>query len=184
MTTMGLPSLTIPPAARLRVDLTGGPVPHPTAGYRDWNGRFESTEAIVALALVVSDGTAHWARTSHRSTEVVESRILLGPLDPSGRRVQAHFGLNDVSVHATTVVEPSRAQPEVEPGPFVTGELLTVARVAGDSPCELMALFLARRDVVSVRNGLWHAKDGVAAGLDDRWRTVLTHGRTGHFDVT
>ncbi len=42
-----------------------------------------------------------------------------------------------------------------------------------------MAMFLARRDVTSVRNGIWHARSKLIEDIADPWRAVFTYGRTG-----
>ncbi|CAN5477755.1 hypothetical protein BH09PLA1_BH09PLA1_25290 [soil metagenome] len=46
---MPLPQLVIPNATPLDVRLTGGPLPHPTSGYRDWKGRFGNGKGVITL---------------------------------------------------------------------------------------------------------------------------------------
>jgi hypothetical protein len=180
---MPLPQLVIPTATRLQVQLTGGPVVHPTTGYREWRGQFESTEAIVALALTISGSHVCWTRTSHRGTTSLPASILFAPYDEEGRRVRVGFMIMDAGTASQTVVESSQTQPAPTPQSFSTGELVTIATIPSDPVCVLQALFLARRDVASVRNGVWHARGEVAATLSEPWRKILTYGRTGELEA-
>jgi hypothetical protein len=180
---MPLPQLVIPNATPLDVRLTGAPVSHPTSAYRDWKGRFESSEAIVALAVVVTGSHLSWTRTSHRGTESIEARVLFAPTDEEGRRIQVCFGIMDATAYGATYVESIQTQPSPLLQTFKTGQLVSVATIKDDPRCELRALFLARRDVVSVRSGVWHARGDVVSSLDEPWRKVLTWGRTGELEA-
>ena len=180
---MPLPPLVINNAARLHVRLTGGLVQHPTSGYRLWRGHFESIEPIVALAVSVTGRNVKWVRTSHRGTQTVETSILFSPFDDEGARIQVYFGVADSGINSQTVVESIQTQPAPNLRRFHTGELVDVASVGADPTCELKALFLARRDVASVRNGVWHARGDAIANVQEPWRTILTYGRTGEFET-
>jgi hypothetical protein len=176
--------LVIPNATQLDVRLTGGAVPHSTSGYRDWKGRFESSEPIVALVVVLTGTHLSWTRTSHRGSESLETRILFAPTDEEGRSIRVCFSVMDATAYGSTCVDSIQTQPSPLLQTFTTGHLVHIATLAGEPQCELKALFLARRDVVSVRNGVWHARGNVVSSLDDPWRHVLVWGRTGELDTT
>jgi hypothetical protein len=180
---MPLPQLVIPNATALDVRLTGAPVPHPTSGYRDWKGRFESSEAIVALVVVVTGSHLSWTRTSHRGTESIEAGILFAPADEEGRRIKVCFSIMDATAYGSAYVESIQTQPTPLLQTFRTGQLVSIATIKGEPRCESKALFLARRDVVSVRNGVWHARGDVLSSLDEPWRKILTWGRTGELEA-
>lgn len=180
---MSLPHLVIPSATRLQVRLTGGPVAHPTAGYREWRGQFESTDALVALAITSWGTHVSWTRTSHRGTPSIPTRIQFSPYDEEGLRIRVSFMIADAMSVSETVVDSMQTQPTPLPQSFSTGELLRIATVDSQPACALSALFLARRDVASVRNGVWHVRGNVATTLTEPWRTVLTYGRTGKLEM-
>jgi hypothetical protein len=180
---MPLPQLVIPTAARLNVKLTGGPTVHPTAGYREWRGQAESTEPIVALALTIAGSRVSWTRTSHRGDSSLPVSVMFAPYDEEARRIQVSFMIMDAGTVSQTLVDSMQTQPTPMPRSFSTGELVTIATIHSDPPCELKALFLARRDVASVRNGVWHARGDVVATLAEPWRKILTYGRTGEFEA-
>jgi hypothetical protein len=180
---MPLQHLVIPTATRLQVRLTGGPVVHPTAGYREWRGQFESSEPIVALALTISGTHISWTRTSHRGTASLETSIQFSPYDEEGRKIRVGFMILDAGTASQTVVDSMQTQPAPLLRSFSTGELVQIAAINSEPPCELKALFLARRDVASVRNGVWHARGDVVAPLSDPWRKILTYGRTGELEA-
>jgi len=180
---MPLPPLVIPTASRIPARLVGAPVPHPTSGYRSWRGRVEASAPIVALVINVTGPHASWTRTSHRGTESLEATILFSPYDGENRRITVSFGILDAIAVGQTFVDSGLTQPAPQLREFVTGELVDIAHISGDPICELKALFLARSDVASVRNGVWHAKADVAATMPEPWHTILTYGRTGQIKV-
>lgn len=180
---MPLEQIIIPTATRTSVRLTGSPVPHPTAGYRLWRGTFESVEPIVALAITVCGRHVHWARTSHRSTPSLETSILFSPYDEAGLDIAVTFSIFDAVATSQVITDSRQSQPTPSPKTFVTGQLVEVADFATDPPCRLNALFLIRRDVASVRNGVWHAKSEVVSSMGDPWRKMLTYGRAGELET-
>ena len=180
---MPLEHLVIPTATRLQVRLTGGPVVHPTAGYREWRGQFESTEPIVALVLTISGSPISWTRTSHRGTALLETRIQFAPYDEDGRNIRVTFTIMDAGTASETIVDSMQTQPAPLLQSFSSGELVRIATISSEPKCELRAIFLARRDVASVRNGVWHARGDVVAGMSEPWRKILPYGRTGELDV-
>jgi hypothetical protein len=95
-----------------------------------------------------------------------------------------HFGIADAGVISQTIVESVQTQPAPLLQTFQTGELVSIASVGTNGVCELKALLLARKDVASVRNGVWHANGNTLINVEDTWRTVLTYGRTGNFERT
>jgi hypothetical protein len=180
---MPLPHLIIPAATRLTVNVTGGAVPHPTSGYRDWKGHFASSEPIVALAVAITNNHVCWARSGHRAPDSLETRILFSPMDEHGLHIRVSFSISDATAYCDTSVDSIQVQPAPILRPFETGSLTRIVSVTESPFCELMALFLARRDVVSVRNGIWHASGNVVSSLSEPWRTILTYGRSGELDA-
>ena len=174
-----IPSLVIPSATKLAVRFSGSPVPHLTSGYRDWAGTFESTEAIVALVCLTADDRTNWVRTSHRGTPSLPTGILFAPYDDQGRNIQVCFSILDATAYGRAIVKSIQVHPSPTLQSFATGELVTIANIESEPRCTLSALFLARRDVVSVRNGIWHARGNMTATLPLPWRKLLTWGRTG-----
>ena len=124
-----------------------------------------------------------WTRTSHRGTTSLVTSILFAPYDEEGRRIRVGFMIMDAGTASQTVVESLQTQPAPKPQSFSTGELVTIATIHSDPVCELQALFLARRDVASVRNGVWHARGDVVGMLSEPWRKILTYGRTGELEA-
>ena len=181
---MPLQSLVIPNATLLDVRLTGGAVSHPTSGYRDWKGQFTSSEAIVALVVVLTGDHVGWTRTSHRGSDTLDARVLFAPTDEEGRSVRVCFSILDATGYGDAHVGSIRAQPSPLTQTFKTGRLVSIATIEDDPRCVLKALLLARRDVVSVRNGVWHARGDVVSTLGEPWRRILTWGRSGEFQVT
>ncbi len=180
---MPLPHLVIPTATRIEVRLTGGPVVHATSGYRQWRGQFEASEPIVALALTVVGSSVCWTRTSHRGTASLKTSILFAPYDEHGLDIQVSFSILDAGTVSRLVVDSLQTLPCPNLKTFSTGELVQIAVIDSEPVCELKALFLARRDVRSVRNGVWHAHGDVAASVGDPWHKILTYGRTGTLEA-
>ena len=181
---MPLPPLNMSKATRLPVRLTGGLVPHPGSECRVWEGHFECCEPIVALAISITGKHVDWTRTSHRGTQSVETSILFSPFDDDSNRVRVCFSILDSGVVSHSTAESVQPLPAPLLQSFQTGELVSVASISSEPTCELKALFLARRDVVSVRNGVWHAHGNTVVNLEEPWRTILTYGRTGEFEIT
>jgi hypothetical protein len=176
---MLLPQLFIPAATRLVVRLTGGPAVHPTSGCRDWRGQFEAAEPIVALAFTISGTHVRWSRTSHRGTVSLNTRILFAPYTEAGLQTRVSFFILDAGTVSQTVVDSLQTEPSPRLQSFTTGDVVQIAVIGSHPVCELKALFLARRDVASVRNGVWHARENVVATLSEPWRKILTYGRSG-----
>jgi len=160
------------------------PKAHPTAGYRLWAGALEAAEQIVALAILKSGTYVSWARCSHRAVDPLELRILFSPTSQDGRLVSVAFGIGDAHTYGVAEVESSMTHPAPEIADHVTGELVDIGVVHGVPEIEMKAIFMARSDVKSVRNGVWHARVAHLESLEDPWRTMLTYGRAGEFDLS
>ena len=64
---------------------------------------------------------------------------------------------------------------------FQCGVIQKFTQVVGEPYLDLLILFLARRDVQSARNGLWHMRPELAESISsDSIRHMMTYGRTGH----
>jgi len=178
---MPLPPLNMADAIRIPARIIGSPISHPTSGYRDWHGQVEAGKPVVALVLNMAGSQVSWARTSHRATAIMKTRILFAPYDSDGCSIQTCFSIMDATSYGRTCVESVMVHPEPRLTEFTTGQLVDIAAVPGQPTCELKALFLVRDDVMSARSGIWHLRGKLAAGLSEPWRTILTFGRTGEF---
>lgn len=86
--------------------------------------------------------------------------------------MQVTFGVGDAIAYGRTIVESRLMQPAPELKEFVSGDLTDIAILPGNPSCLLKVLILARSDVKSVRNGVWHAKPDLIESIDEPWRTV------------
>lgn len=171
-------------AKRIPVRLSGKPKPHPTAGYRLWAGTLEASEPIVALTILKAESHIVWTRSSHRTGNSLEIEILFSPVSQDGRNIQVAYCIENACTYAETVVETALTHPAPDIADHVTGECIDIGRVHGNPTCELKAMLMARSDVKSVRNGVWHARVAHLQSLDDPWKTMLSYGRTGEYDET
>jgi hypothetical protein len=170
--------LDLPRATRLAVQLTGGPVLHPGSGYRAWEGQFKSEVPIVALAVVVSGKHVCWSRTSHRGSTCLKTSVTYCPYDEAGPDVQLVYSILGARSVSRTLVPSTQAEPMPRPQTFRAGLLVDIAKIDTEPPCILRTLVLARSDVTSVRNGVWHARGDMVNNVIEPWRKMLTYGRT------
>lgn len=175
--------MRIDSAKRIPVKFSGKPVLHLTAGYRLWAGSFEASEPIVALSLLKTGQHVVWARSSHRTGVSLHVEILFSPVSERSSEVQIAFCVADACTYGGTVVPTSSTHPAPDIKDHFTGELIDVGVVRGEPICELKALIMARSDVKSVRNGVWHARPMHTESFDDPWKTMLSYGRTGDYEI-
>ncbi len=102
---------------------------------------------------------------------------MYAPMDHEGLSIQVALSILDATAYGSAIVESIQTHPMPGLEPAFTGELVSFGVVT--PTCELMAMFLARRDVTSVRNGIWHARSKLIEDIADPWRAVFTYGRTG-----
>ncbi len=171
------PAYILRTAFRTEVRFLGKPIPHSTSGYRLWRGHALAAEPLVALVLIENADGLHWTRTSHRGSETPEMQIMYAPVDQDGLKIQVAFSIQDATACGSAVVPSIQTHPMPRLERTFTGEVHSFGAVA--PTCELKAMFLARRDVTSVRNGIWHARANLIRDMADPWRAVFTYGRTG-----
>lgn len=101
-----------------------------------------------------------------------------------GCDVQVSFSLASGDRRCRSIVaSPDYVPAIVAPRTFKTGVIHSFATVEGDPTIHLFALFLARSDTRSLRNGLWRVRDHLAGSLPAAFCGMLTYGRTGALDA-
>jgi hypothetical protein len=111
----------------------------------------------------------------------VAVRLLLSAYDAAGLDVRADFGVgNSNSVGRCTVPSPAYRPAIPARRELRCGTIEPFARLAGEPALDLSLLLIARQDVKSARNGLWHLRPELAAAVTDpQLRRMLTYGRAG-----
>lgn len=149
---------------------------------RDWRGRSTSTAPVLAMSFVTSEGDCQWSKSARKEAEI-EVRVLLGHYYASGLDVQVNFGVGRSGSRSRCLVSSPTYVPVIaQRREFPCGTITSFATVDGKPAVELSVLFIARQDVKSARNGLWHLRPELAALVTDpQLHRILTYGRVGHF---
>jgi hypothetical protein len=161
------------------------PVPVAVAGQwsalpkRSWQGLITAAEPVVAVVFLATGGAWGWSKSARQN--VTEAQLSLLPYDDMGTDVQVTFAVGQGYQRGRCTVASATYRPSVPSRrEFGCGVVERFACLDGDPPVALLVLFLARRDVRSARNGLWHLRGDLADGItDERLRRMLTYGRTG-----
>lgn len=150
---------------------------HTAALRRDWCGRAQAAEPIVALTL---NGFGEWAKSDRPLTDgSLTVRLLLGPYDKERRDVLVNFSVGGGYSLSRTIVEPDY-RPSIENfAVFRTGQLDSFATIEGSRTVSLFALFVCRADVRIGRNGLWNLRPKHRELVSEPWRSALSYGRSG-----
>lgn len=147
---------------------------------RDWRGRANADEALVAVAFLCVDGHVAWAKSDRQSIDGLAVRLGLYHYDSTGRDVQIAFSIGRGDRRSrSNVLSPNYMPDVIAPRQFQTGVIQPFAALDGDPMIQLFALFLARSNVRSLRNGLWRVRNDLTNSLPDAFRDMLTYGRTG-----
>jgi hypothetical protein len=148
---------------------------------RDWCGWASASEPLVALVFVCSSGGCGWIK-SERGDATIQVRLALFPDVGPGRDVSASFSVGRGNAIGRSTVPSAVYRPVVpEQQTFQSGVIQKFTQVIGDPSLDLLILFLARRDVRSARNGLWHLRPELAESISSEpIRRMMTYGRTGH----
>lgn len=164
------------------VRLTGKVKPHPTRGYRDWEGALEAAEPFVAISIIKCENTFYWAKSSHRGSTSLPVRILLAPMDAESQEVQVNLSIGDDGhVRCITSAPSKDYRPDILLDEFGLETLRPLGIVAGEPLLELAAVAIPMSRIESRRNGLWVTNEAWIAGLDVPLQYMLTHGRSGTF---
>jgi hypothetical protein len=148
--------------------------------YWDWNGKISADEAIVAVSLMRVGSHLEWARSEKELTSELDVRLLLGWHDSGGRDVQVSFFVGDHGPRWRTTLADADSPPKtLEDATIPLGRLFTFCEPFGVPQIDLFGLVLLREQVTGARNGLWHLKDSLRAGLPDIWQKILCYGRAG-----
>ena len=145
---------------------------------RDWNGKAQAAEPIVALIL---NGFGEWAKSDRPLSDgSLTVRLLLAPYDKERCDVGVHFSIGGGGAQNRTTVEPNY-RPSIENFThFRTGRLDSFAIVEGSRIVSFFALFVCRADVRIGRNGLWNLRPEHRKSVSEPWRSALSYGRAGN----
>jgi hypothetical protein len=148
---------------------------------RDWHGLASAPEPFVALIFLCAPSGCKWAK-SQRGEATREKRLALFPYDELGKDVQVNFSVERGYLLARSELPSSDYRPVISgKQTFQSGVITKFTQIVGDPYLDLLILFLARRDVHSARNGLWHLRRELADSISsDSIRQMMTYGRTGH----
>jgi hypothetical protein len=164
---------------KIPIHITGNQVNHPTDGYRRWEGKAESVEAIVAIAIIESESEYSWVRCSALNANYLPLMIQFSPYDENNLNNSVSFGINDSIVHNQSYLKSSLALPNPIVGNFTTGSLINFAEIESEMKLSLNIIFFAKTDVHVGRKSIWHLKVDQKGLLDDDWQRAFTYGRTG-----
>jgi hypothetical protein len=147
---------------------------------RDWHGLASALEPFVALVFLSTPSGCKWAK-SQRGEATGEVRLGLGPYDESEKDVQVYFSVGRGYLIGRSEVPSPAYRPVIsEQQTFQSGVITKFTQIVGDPYLDLLILFLARRDVHSARNGLWHLRRELADSISsDSIRQMMTYGRAG-----
>lgn len=178
---MSLDAVTLNGATPLLISVQGQ---WSTGPSRDWLGWAQATEPFVALAFLRTPEICRWAR-SERAVDSAEVRLALFPYDEEGKDVQVNFSVGSGCVIRRAKAPAASYQPDIsERHSFQSGVIQRFTQIAVDPWHELFILFLARQDVRSARNGLWHLRKELAESIVCQpIRRMMTYGRRGYFDT-
>ena len=147
---------------------------------RDWQGWAIAPEPFVAVVFLCDPRVCKWIK-SHRGEATREVRLALLPYDEPGKNVQVNFSVGRGYALGRSEVPSATYRPVISvQQTFQSGVIQKVTQIVGDPYVDLLVLFLARRDVHSARNGLWHLRPEIAESISsDSIRHMMTYGRTG-----
>jgi len=151
---------------------------------RDWRGTAIADESLVAVAFLSVNGRIEWAKSDRNQLDGFGVRLGLYHYDSTGRDVQIAFSLAQGGRRCRSNVSSPDYVPEIFTArQLQTGVIHSFAAIDGNPTIHVFALFLARSNVRSQRNGLWRVRDDLANSLPDRFRDMMTYGRTGTLDT-
>ena len=147
---------------------------------RDWQGRATAAGPYVAINFVSAGAQITWTRSSDRNSDM-GVRLMLGAYDAAGLDVQVNFGVGSSACVARCGVPSRTYLPQIPPRrEFRCGKVEHFVLLGGTPPVNVSVLLIARQDVKSARNRLWHLWPELAARVrDPQIRQMLTYGRTG-----
>jgi hypothetical protein len=169
-----IPETTLTSLRRVGVSVTGQWSRLPK---RDWQGSAVCAEPIVGVAILEVDSSTEWCISNRDDPEV---RLTMGLYDKVGLDVQVAFSVGHGGRRWRTLVSSPTYLPSILPSFTVeTGRVFTFAAVEGKPQIVLKSLFIARADVKSSRNGVWHIRPELATSLPAPFHKILTYGRSG-----
>jgi len=155
-----------------------------------WEGRVEADEEIVGLAATLVRGRLLWHKTLKRGAWSDDHPGLY-----VGFWISADVGSTLSGAHNAQIRLPGvapaylvRASHEapfriVESWTGETGTLVELVSIGGEEPMSMGALFLARRDTKTARNGFWRLRAPLQTGVPEPFRTILSGPRRGELEL-
>lgn len=179
---MDLAGIELAPLTRLDVRVEGQWQPGPS---REWRGEASGDEPIVSVLFLAAEGAVRWGKSAPASAKGPHGvRLSFHAYEPADLFVQLGVSVpGAMHAHAITL-ESASYRPEIPARAALrTGAILRLATVVATPSVDVLALFLAARDVKVGRNRLWHVRPALAEGISDPFKRMLTYGRSGRFDL-
>lgn len=149
-----------------------------------WEGAAESAVPIASIVFLTNGSFCAWCK-SDKISESLRVSFKVFPHEKEGKEFHISFFAGGGGRQFCVEIEPPGNDPKIHAPRLVpTGKLVRFAAVGGEDRIDAYVLFIARDDLKVGRKRLWRVRKSVAAGLHEPFRTWLTHGRTGAFDLS
>jgi hypothetical protein len=169
------PHIQLPGLLRVPCELSGS---WTSAERASWTARASCEHAVVCMSLIVSDGTAHWSKSTRLTPESDAVRVGLG-FDPADA---AHVVIGCGSIGLPTRLAQAGARPALADLLAIeTGVLWRLCRFDSQPAVGIFVLFLAAPDVQWGRNKLWRLRLPKAEAVGEPLRSALIGGRSGEY---
>ncbi len=160
---------------------------------REWQGCALSPIPIVAILFLRVKNTVKWCLCGRSTGNTTKVRLSLFPYDDTnldvqinasigGGRFEGIFHSGGILRFRTLVPSPLYLPETPTCNIFETGRIIRISAIKGNPKIDFLVLFLARDDVNSKRNGIWHIRSKFLEYIPESLYTPLTYGRTGLFE--
>lgn len=151
---------------------------------RQWRGMAVGEEPVVSVLFLVTETAVRWGKSAPAGAEGQEVRLAFHGYEPSDCFVQLVASVPGLVLTHAITLESASYRPDLPAFEGLrTGTIQRFARVAAVPAVDVLALFVAARDVKVGRNRLWHLRPALAEGMPEPIRKLLTYGRTGELGV-
>jgi hypothetical protein len=151
---------------------------------RQWHGKVSGEEPIVSVLFLVTEAAVRWGKSAPANAEGQDVQLAFHGYDSSDCFVQLAASVPGIVLTYAITLESASYRPEIPASVALrTGTIQRLAKVVATPGVDVLALFLAARDVKVGRNRLWHLRPALAEGIPDPIRKLLTYGRAGELDV-
>jgi len=164
---------------KTRVELSGQWVNK--ASRRDWRGVAEADLPFVAVLFVTEGRYLFWRKDDKRGESGDSSRAIrltLWSLDDG--TMDCGYRIGRGVIRLTGKEKSSSYLPDLkERWTVLTGEPFGFVSIEIEPPINLYGLFIVKRDINTLRKGLWHLKSSLLIGISEPWKTMVGNGRQG-----